>query len=212
MHPSLVPVSLRSVSLVVFFETTKLMTSHQHNGYFCSQRAHVTERSAGARIAPSTLCSAREGVPNDPRCEFHGSHHYILTVQIIGVIPNAIGAICLNQAGIDFTLAHPTVIEKLVALSSSSDHAHHLGQSLDELVRHHPPIRPLVLAGLLSSLTAACQEGAAFVPKDEEERKKYLLTDTDVVGELDRPADNEPLRKLVMILNVSLYLIDKDVG
>jgi hypothetical protein len=45
------------------------------------------------------------------------------------------------------------------------------------------------------------------VPKDEEERKKYLLTDTDLVGELDRPADNEPLRKLVMILNVSMKVI-----
>lgn len=123
-------------------------------------------------------------------------------MQVVGVVPNAIGAICLNQAGIDFTLAHPAVIEKLVNLSTSSDHAHHLGQSLDELVRHHPPLRSLVLAGLLGSLTAACQEGAAFVPKDEEERKKYLLTDADVVGVLDQPADNEPLRKLVMILNV----------
>jgi hypothetical protein len=110
----------------------------------------------------------------------------------------------LNQAGIDLTLAHPTVIEKLLTLSAASDHAHHLGQSLDELVRHHPPLRSLVLAGLLRSLQAACDEGAAFAPTDEEERKKYLLNDTDVVGKLDIPAENEPLKKLVMILNVSI--------
>jgi hypothetical protein len=61
----------------------------------------------------------------------------------------------------------------------------------------------LVLAGLLRSLQAACDEGAAFVPTNEEERKKYLLAETDIVGSLDLPAENEPLKKLVMILNVS---------
>jgi len=59
------------------------------------------------------------------------------------------------------------------------------------------------LAGLLRSLQAACDEGAAFAPASEDERKKYLLADTDVVGSLDLPAENEPLKKLVMILNVS---------
>jgi hypothetical protein len=88
-----------------------------------------------------------------------------------------------------------------MTLSTNSAHSHHLGQSLDELVRHHPPLRPLVLKGLLDSLQVACDEGAAFVP-DEEERKKYLLDDTDSVGGLEAAAENEPLKKLVMVLNV----------
>jgi len=61
------------------------------------------------------------------------------------------------------------------------------------------------LAGLLRSLQAACDAGALFVPVDEDERKKYLLADTDIVGNLDVPADNEQLKKLVMILTVSNF-------
>lgn len=122
------------------------------------------------------------------------------------MVPTAIGAICLNQVGMDYTLAHPRVVEEMVvAAMSSESHAVQLGQYLDELARHHPPLRSLVLKATLDQLRQACEQGARFTP-EEKDRQSYLLESSDIAGQFDKPVENDALNKLLKIFTVSHML------
>lgn len=102
----------------------------------------------------------------------------------------------------DYTLAHPRVIEQLVAAMMSSDgQSAQLGHYLDELSRHHPPLRPLVLKATLEQIRLASEDGAQFQP-DEEDRQRYLLNAADTAGEFDKPVENRALNKLLNIFSV----------
>jgi E3 ubiquitin-protein ligase HUWE1 len=89
---------------------------------------------------------------------------------------NAIGAICLNQAGIDFVKSHPLVFISLVKTATSPkvedvmgerDAAQHLGSSFDELVRHHPQLQEIVL-GAVKDIVQECLAVAAIDQKEED--------------------------------------------
>lgn len=78
----------------------------------------------------------------------------------------------------------------------------YLGQYLDELARHHPSLRPLVLEASLEQLRIACENGAKFVPI-EADRPRYLLQASDRAEEFEKAVENEPLNKLVKVISVS---------
>lgn len=125
---------------------------------------------------------------------------------MLSVVPTAIGAICLNQVGMDYTLKHSQVVEQMVVAAMSSDnHAIQLGQHLDELSRHHPGLRPSVLKATLDQLRQACEDGARFTP-EEKDRQRYLLQSSDTAGSFDKPVENEALSKLLKIFIVSRRL------
>lgn len=127
--------------------------------------------------------------------------------QVLSAISTAVGAICLNQAGMEYTLAHPRVVEGIVVAAMSVEGpVIHLGQHLDELARHHPPLRPLVLNATLEQLRKVCENGAKFVPS-EDARSRYLLTASDEAVEFDKPVENEALDKLLKIMTVSALLV-----
>ncbi|KAK8853332.1 hypothetical protein IAR55_004036 [Kwoniella newhampshirensis] len=103
--------------------------------------------------------------------------------EVISSACNAIGAVCLNPAGLDHTLAHPKVITNLVNTIMSTTHeyvfnerdnARHLGSLLDELARHHPALRPVILQASLGLLRQATDAGIAFEP-EESQRREYFL-------------------------------------
>lgn len=128
--------------------------------------------------------------------------HYAKDLQVLSNMSGVIGAICLNQAGMDFTLEHPKVIEDLVASAmASDDHAIQLGQNLDELCRHHPPIRPIVLKSVLEQIRLVSEEGARFTPP-EKDRQRYLLDEKDTAGDFDRTIENDTLKKLLKVFTV----------
>lgn len=78
----------------------------------------------------------------------------------------------------------------------------YLGQYLDELARHHPSLRPLILKAILDQLRIACENGAKFIPI-EADRHRYLLDEADQVDDLHKPVENEPLDKLNKVVTVS---------
>ncbi len=95
----------------------------------------------------------------------------------MSTIPNVVGAICLNQAGMDLTKSHQDVLVKLITSVASPSHgealserdnAQHLGAALDELVRHHPPLRSIVFDAVMGLLRQTVEQGAAFVPPPHE--------------------------------------------
>lgn len=129
---------------------------------------------------------------------------HVADSQILATIPTAIGAICLNQTGLDYTLAHPQIVKGMVVASMSNDgQILYLGQYLDELARHHPSLRPLVLEACLEQLRIACENGAKFVPI-EADRPRYLLQASDRAEDFEKAVENEPLNKLIKVISVSL--------
>ncbi|KAF2005153.1 hypothetical protein P154DRAFT_353817 [Amniculicola lignicola CBS 123094] len=77
--------------------------------------------------------------------------------EAISTLPAAFGAICLAEAGMKLFQSSPAlsaffeIFESPVhvkALDMDADMANMIGQSVDELVRHHPPLKSKVLKSL----------------------------------------------------------------
>ncbi|KAL9939308.1 hypothetical protein V8E36_002121 [Tilletia maclaganii] len=91
--------------------------------------------------------------------------------EVIIAIPNAIGALSLNQAGLDMFASRP-MIGKLLSLFTSERHikvlqdeesAASFGSSIDELVRHQPSMKDAVFAGISSIFDRIQEEGKNYV-------------------------------------------------
>ncbi|CBQ69976.1 related to E3 ubiquitin protein ligase TOM1 [Sporisorium reilianum SRZ2] len=104
--------------------------------------------------------------------------------DVIYAIPNAIGAICLNQAGLDLFNSRP-LIPKLFSLFTSErhskvfqdrDNANAFGAAIDELMRHQPSLKTLVMDSIMRSLDEIHQMGRDFeLPQDAKARAAYGL-------------------------------------
>ncbi|KZV95100.1 hypothetical protein EXIGLDRAFT_644511 [Exidia glandulosa HHB12029] len=94
------------------------------------------------------------------------------SIEVLQAIPNAIGALCLNQAGQDQLAARPTVIPKLFETFTSEKHikvlhekenAMVMGSAVDELIRHHPNLKTTVFASVIATLAKIEELGNAYV-------------------------------------------------
>jgi E3 ubiquitin-protein ligase HUWE1 len=86
------------------------------------------------------------------------------SIEIMQSIPTAIGALCLNSAGVNQITARAGVIKKFLGVFISEghlkvlqekDYAVVIGSAIDELIRHHPLLGPVIfeaLAGLLHDI------------------------------------------------------------
>src|SRR6185436_5647855 len=90
-------------------------------------------------------------------------------MQVIQHIPNAFGAICLNNQGLEiFKEANP--IDKFFSIFTSTEHlralqdndlASVLGPSIDELMRHHPSLKPSIMNSIQTMLHRILELGQA---------------------------------------------------
>ncbi|GAA6015032.1 hypothetical protein JCM10207_008710 [Rhodosporidiobolus poonsookiae] len=96
--------------------------------------------------------------------------------DVLQAIPNAIGAFCLNQAGLDQFSSRP-LIDKYFTIFTSSPHADLLrdrdsalviGTAMDELVRHHPTLRDRVMKVIMRVFEDIKAMGEKFVPPEGE--------------------------------------------
>jgi E3 ubiquitin-protein ligase HUWE1 len=92
---------------------------------------------------------------------------------VIQAIPNAIGALCLNQVGQDQLAARPSIIPGIFSIFTSDRHlkvlqdkenAALIGATIDELIRHHPLLRIAVFDSIKSTLSKIEELGDAYVP------------------------------------------------
>ena len=104
--------------------------------------------------------------------------------DVIYAIPNAIGAICLNQAGLDLFNSRQLIPELFSLFTSERhskvfqdrDNANMFGAAIDELMRHQPSLKPLVMESIMRSLDAIDQMGRTFVlPQEAKARAAYGL-------------------------------------
>ncbi|KAJ1553896.1 hypothetical protein HK405_006594, partial [Cladochytrium tenue] len=96
--------------------------------------------------------------------------------EVISALPNAFGAICLNQAGLDaFNEARP--IPHYLEILTSEDDVHYLqdkdlphlvGISMDELVRHQPSLKQGVMEAIIQVLRRIIELGGT-VHDDERD-------------------------------------------
>ncbi|GAA6062543.1 hypothetical protein JCM10212_004309 [Sporobolomyces blumeae] len=98
------------------------------------------------------------------------------SIDVLQAIPNAIGAFCLNHAGIT-QLTNRTLIAAYfdiylspphVDLLRDRDSAVLLGGAIDELVRHHPPLRERVMNNVMHIFEELKKRGQAFVQPEGE--------------------------------------------
>lgn len=141
--------------------------------------------------------------------------------EVIYTLPNAIGAICLNPAGLQATIDHFGVVSKLIRTTiglkpeePERDGVAAIGATLDELVRHHPSLRPHVLKAVLEILQEAINEGNEFRPSPAD-MHEYAVEPSRVDTSMEvessssaspadpsAPASNAPLTKITNILKV----------
>ncbi|KAG8721954.1 hypothetical protein FRC08_008650 [Ceratobasidium sp. 394] len=107
-------------------------------------------------------------------------------IEVITSVPNAIGALCLNQAGQNQFNEHKSVMPTFFSIFTSEPHikvllekdnANAIGGAVDELVRHHPTLKDVVFESIVGTLQKIEDLGNAFqVPKDQESLYRLIAT------------------------------------
>ncbi|TCD71204.1 hypothetical protein EIP91_011682 [Steccherinum ochraceum] len=97
-------------------------------------------------------------------------------IEVIQSVPNAMGALCLNQTGQDQLAARPNVIPGLLSIFTSERHQRVLqekenavliGTAIEELIRHHPSLKNAVYQAIKTTMGTIEGLGKAFVvPED----------------------------------------------
>ncbi|KAI0081201.1 hypothetical protein K474DRAFT_1768664 [Panus rudis PR-1116 ss-1] len=104
-------------------------------------------------------------------------------IEVVQAVPHALGALCLNQTGIDQLTARPVIIPSFFSIFTSERHQRMLqekenavliGTSIEELIRHHPPLKDTVFASIKTTLTKIEEVGNAFEIPDDI-KQWYLL-------------------------------------
>jgi len=99
------------------------------------------------------------------------------SIEVLYAVPNVIGALCLNQAGLDQLAARQvTIVPKMVSVLVSDrhrkvleekEHATQLGAYVDELIRHQPSLKEPVLKAVLDVLARIKELGQVECSDDE---------------------------------------------
>ncbi|KAI0708195.1 hypothetical protein C8T65DRAFT_740208 [Cerioporus squamosus] len=97
-------------------------------------------------------------------------------IEVIQSVPNALGALCLNQAGQDQLNSRPNTIPSLFSIFTSEDHQRVLqekenavliGTSIEELIRHHPALKDKVFAAIKTTMGKIEELGSAITVSDD---------------------------------------------
>ena len=109
--------------------------------------------------------------------------------EVIQAIPNALGALCLNQVGQDQLAARPSIIPGLLSIFTSERHLRVLqdkenavliGTSIDELIRHHPFLKAAVFEAVRSILGQIEDLGKAFIVPEDIRHFYQLIPEPEV--------------------------------
>ena len=131
-------------------------------------------------------------------------------IEVLQAVANALGALCLNQAGQDQLTARPDTIPSIFSIFTSEDHQRVLqekenavliGTSIEELIRHHPTLKDKVFAAIKMTMARIEELGNSFiVPTELQHWYKLFPTapapsdtvDNAVPMEVDQTSGTEP--------------------
>ncbi|CEL60680.1 E3 ubiquitin-protein ligase HUWE1 [Rhizoctonia solani AG-1 IB] len=107
-------------------------------------------------------------------------------IEAITSVPNAIGALCLNQTGLNQFNEHKAVMPTFFSMFTSEPHikvllekdnANAIGGAIDELVRHHPSLKDVVFESIIGTMQKIESLGNSFqIPKDQENLYRMIST------------------------------------
>ncbi|KAF8712347.1 hypothetical protein RHS03_01066, partial [Rhizoctonia solani] len=107
-------------------------------------------------------------------------------IEAITSVPNAIGALCLNQTGLNQFNEHKAVMPTFFSMFTSEPHikvllekdnANAIGGAIDELIRHHPSLKDSVFESVIGTLQKIESLGNSFqIPKDQENLYRMIST------------------------------------
>ncbi|KAJ7084416.1 hypothetical protein B0H15DRAFT_888578 [Mycena belliarum] len=110
-------------------------------------------------------------------------------IEVIQAIPNAIGALCLNEVGTAQLASHPSIIPAIFSIFTSDRHlkvlldkenAVLIGTTIDELIRHHPSLKGPVFEALKATLSKIEILGTAYiVPAELQQWYKLVGSPSD---------------------------------
>ena len=115
--------------------------------------------------------------------------------QALLAYPNVMGAICLSEAGLALTASKPIVHDLFTGAISSEVAIDQLGAGVDELIRHHPSLRPLVANAAKEILIAVTASAIAFEASDEPAYSWNPVS-------LEAETSNKPLREMARLAKV----------
>jgi E3 ubiquitin-protein ligase HUWE1 len=132
--------------------------------------------------------------------------NYLRRLQVIQAIPNAIGALCLNEVGQAQLAARPSIIPALFTIFTSERHlkvlldkenAVLMGTGIDELIRHHPSLKTPVFDAILACLSKIEDLGNAYEPPAHARQWYQLLPVPSTSGGdvTMKDANDEPVER-----------------
>lgn len=95
----------------------------------------------------------------------------LIVFQVIQAIPNALGALCLNEVGQKQLAGRPSIIPSLFTIFTSDRHlkvmlekenAVLMGTGIDELIRHHPRLKQPVFQAIAATLSKIEELGLQY--------------------------------------------------
>lgn len=123
---------------------------------------------------------------------------------MIQSIPNALGALCLNETGQTQMSNRPTIIPAVFTIFTSERHlkvlidkenAVIIGTAIDELVRHHPLLKAAVFNSLKSTLSTIEEVGRNYQVPDDLLHWYQLAPTTSSPADTDvRMGDADPVQ------------------
>lgn len=106
------------------------------------------------------------------------------SVEAINVIPQAFGALCLNENGMRMFQASSALQryfeiflspKHIAVMNGDADVPASLGSQFDELVRHHPPLRPAIINAILEMVAGVNQLCKTKATKDKVGAKLWAV-------------------------------------
>ncbi|KAF8625408.1 hypothetical protein AX15_005373 [Amanita polypyramis BW_CC] len=119
-------------------------------------------------------------------------------IEVIQAIPNAIGALCLNEAGQAQLVRRPSIIPSIFSIFTSERHSKVLldkenavliGTAIDELIRHHPSLKTPVFEAINATLSRIEGLGQAFVVPSSQ-KHWYNLVPIQAPSDSDVPMED----------------------
>lgn len=185
------------ISSYLFALTRRPVTMAQPDGAENSQPEHTHEDSHESAESSPLSDALEDGRQHPPSREtLEGSRDHPLAGGIvasadpISTVPSVLNAICLNNLGMKMVVSSQA-LDSFFEIFESPDHvrvmaadvalANSVGNSFDELARHHPRLRPTIANAVLDMIARVthlaqskardCNWGAKLIVRDSEQRE-----------------------------------------
>ncbi|KAG6878824.1 hypothetical protein C0992_007445, partial [Termitomyces sp. T32_za158] len=111
------------------------------------------------------------------------------SIEVIQSVANAIGALCLNEVGQAQLVRRPSIIPGMMTIFTSERHLKVLlekenavlvGTSIDELIRHHPSLKPSVFDAIKATIIRIEELGEVYKVPDDSKHWYQLVPSSSV--------------------------------